>query len=30
MRRLLHIVYDVLRSGMPFDPLYAVNVQDSA
>lgn len=30
MRKLLHIVYGVLKSGMPFDPSYAVNVQDSA
>jgi transposase len=30
MRKLLHIVYGVLSSGMPFDPSYAVNVQDSA
>jgi len=30
MRKLLHIVYGVLSSGMPFDPNYAVNVQDSA
>ncbi|NCF67251.1 MAG: IS110 family transposase [Chloroflexi bacterium] len=30
MRKLLHIVYGVLNSGMPFDPSYAVNFQDSA
>lgn len=30
MRKLLHIVYGVLKSGMPFDPSYAVNVQDLA
>ena len=30
MRKLLHIVYGVLKSGMPFDPSYAVNVQDPA
>lgn len=29
MRKLLHIVYGVLKSGMPFDPSYA-NVQDPA
>jgi transposase len=30
MRKLLQIIYGVLSSGMPFDPSYAVNVQDSA
>ena len=30
MRKLLHIVYGVLKSGNPFDPSYAVNVQGSA
>jgi transposase len=30
MRKLPQIIYGVLSSGMPFDPSYAVNVQDSA
>ena len=30
MRKLLHIVYGVLNSGMPFDPSYDANFQDSA
>lgn len=30
MRKLLHIVYGVLKSGVPFDPNYAENVQGSA
>lgn len=30
MRKLLHIVYGVLKSGLPFSPNYAVNVRDSA
>jgi hypothetical protein len=25
MRKLLHIVYGVLKSGMPFDPAWAAN-----
>ena len=27
MRKLLHIVYGVLKSGQPFDPDYGVNLQ---
>jgi transposase len=30
MRKLLHIVYGILKSGRPFDPNYAVNMQGSA
>ena len=30
MRKLLHIVYGVLKSGKPFDPNYSVNVCGSA
>ena len=30
MRKLLHIVYGILKSGRPFDPNYAVNVRGSA
>ena len=30
MRKLLHIVYGILKSGKPYDPTCAVYVQDSA
>lgn len=30
MRKLLHIVYGVLKSGRPFDPNYAANLRISA
>lgn len=30
MRKLLHIVYGILKSGQPYDPAYANNCQDSA
>jgi transposase len=30
MRKLLHIVYGILKSGQPYDPAYAINCQDSA
>jgi transposase len=30
MRKLLHIVYGILKSGRPFDPNYSVNARGSA
>ncbi len=29
MRKLLHLVYGVLKSGQPFDPNYSANIQDA-
>jgi len=29
MRKLVHLVYGILKSGQPFDPCYAANCQDT-
>jgi len=29
MRKLLHIVYGIVKSGKPFDPSYSVKVRSS-
>ena len=30
MRKLLHLIYGILKSGQPFDPNYSANIQDAA
>jgi transposase len=30
MRKLVHLAYGVLKTGMPFDPNYVVNMQETA
>ena len=30
MRKLIHLAFGVLKTGMPFDPNYLVNVQETA
>lgn len=30
MRKLLQLIYGILKSGQPFDPNYCVNIQDAA
>lgn len=30
MRKLVHLAYGVLKTGMPFDPNYVVNIQETA
>lgn len=30
MRKLIHLAYGVLKTGMPFDPNYVVNMQETA
>ena len=30
MRKLVHLAYGVLKTGMPFDPKYVVNMQETA
>ena len=29
MRKLLHLIYGILKSGQPFDPNYSANIQDA-
>lgn len=30
MRKLLHLIYGILKSGQPFDPNFSANIQDAA
>lgn len=29
MRKLLQLIYDILKSGQPFDPNYPANIPDT-
>jgi hypothetical protein len=30
MRKLVHLAFGVLKTGLPFDPNYLVNVRETA